>query len=173
MASSKERYWDTLNPHLSSALGTSVPFWVAFWCLALQDWGEPETSPGRFLLSSSGNMVSSLAVVFCHFSAHLDLCLLCSLPEFLDTQSPSQNVDSRRLIKSISKPDISKLVFPSIPITKRVSSCHVPHYLLLPKKDKQSPGTAGLLVHSVLIFASYCRRSHPLGADRSHRHKII
>lgn len=36
-APSKERQWKTPNPRLSCALGSSVSFRVAFWCLAL--WG--------------------------------------------------------------------------------------------------------------------------------------
>lgn len=37
-ASSKERQWETPNPHLSYAVGLSVSFKVAFWSLAL--WGR-------------------------------------------------------------------------------------------------------------------------------------
>lgn len=136
-ASSKERQWETPNPHLSYALGLSVSFKVAFWCLAL--WGM---NPG---LSSTWDHTRNVPLLFWENGVSPGSCILplfClswlsqhpDLALCWNSKSPCQKADWGMLTLSLWNSYISKSVFHPSPVTQRVRSCHILPMFCFPRQ---------------------------------------
>lgn len=155
MASFKERCWETPNPHLSCALGRSASFWATFWCLALRGMNT-----GLNSTRAHTRKVPLLLLWKC--SLFLGSCPLpLFYPSLLSLHptlalcwnSLTLNIPPKMLTPSLWNPEISKLVFPSPPITEKVSICQVPLIICFPRKISNLLVCLSILSSSLLPSA--------------------